>query len=269
MHVNSLSKRLFLAFDIHAPWPSTYPPGRLLNPLERHLTIAFLGNQNLEQMIALLNSLPLPPFAIGPSGILSKLLFLPPDQTRVVAYYFDFGLQAEELRKYTQSAEDFFVEKGFELNRHPHFLPHVTVARAPLRAGEWEKAFKILPAFIQNLHLYQSLGNLHYQKIWTYPLKPPFEEVPHTADMAFIVRGNDLNDLAQNAALALQFHYPALVKFSLPTFYTSLDDIIIALNQLVSQADQEFGIPFKAISFHGNVQIQLDKTIEWEMIVDV
>ena len=54
---------------------------------------------------------------------------------------------------------------------------------------EWLDHFTPLPFFVKAIHLYQSLGNLQYQSLWESPLLSPFEELEHTADIAFLIRG--------------------------------------------------------------------------------
>lgn len=48
----------------------------------------------------------------------------------------------------------------------------------------------------------------------------------------------------------------------------SIEDIVIDLNELVTEADQKWGCPFKAVSFHGNIQ-ENEELPYWKMIVDV
>jgi RNA 2',3'-cyclic 3'-phosphodiesterase len=48
-----------------------------------------------------------------------------------------------------------------------------------------------------------------------------------------------------------------------------IDQLVIALNQAVSQEDQERGCPFKAVSFHGEIHQEEGQLLTWEMIVDV
>jgi hypothetical protein len=47
-----------------------------------------------------------------------------------------------------------------------------------------------------------------------------------------------------------------------------IDEIVMQLNEIVSHADAELGCPFKAISYHGNLNKKA-AVWEWEMIVDV
>jgi hypothetical protein len=123
--------------------------------------------------------------------------------------------------------------------------------------------------FINGLHLYESVGNLMYESLWSFPLIAPFEEMEHTADIAFLIRGENLRQLYKNARIALAFRFPKLLNYDTPMEYIAdLDDIVIALNSIVTQADAEEGCPYKAVSFHGHL-IQNAGYFSWEMIVDV
>jgi hypothetical protein len=98
---------------------------------------------------------------------------------------------------------------------------------------------------------------------------PPFEEKEHTADLAFIVRGQTPQELHRNAQLALSFKFPMLLPFFSKNLQTTLDGIIIALNEMVGSADAACGSPLKAISFHGQIKEDAYQILHWEMIVDV
>ena len=77
MQETSEKQRLFLALEVEAPWPSTYPSGRLIDETMRHITLAFLGNVSPEPLMEHLDELPHPSFQIGPAGRFEKMLFLP------------------------------------------------------------------------------------------------------------------------------------------------------------------------------------------------
>ena len=57
----------FFAFSLEAPWPETFPEGRLLAAEDRHLTLAFLGYRKERRSRALAQ---VPPFTapIAPTG---------------------------------------------------------------------------------------------------------------------------------------------------------------------------------------------------------
>ena len=150
---------------------------------------------------------------------------------------------------------------GFQIfNSERPFLPHVTICRKPFDEQKWERAFSALPLLTGDIHLYESVGNLKYEPIWTYHVKPPFEELEHTADLAFRVYGKDLIQLQLHAQVALAFKFPPIVSyFGVQTCQpANLDDIIIYLNKLVSLADRDVGITMKALSFHGEVIEEAD-----------
>jgi RNA 2',3'-cyclic 3'-phosphodiesterase len=110
---------------------------------------------------------------------------------------------------------------------------------------------------------------LEYQSLWEIPLLSPFEEFEHTADIAFLVRGTTPQELHRNAQLALAFKFPKILPFFSKRLQDTLDEIIIALNEMVGKADAECGCPFKAVSFHGQIKAEEENLLHWEMIVDV
>jgi RNA 2',3'-cyclic 3'-phosphodiesterase len=259
-------KRLFFGFEVISPWPETMPTGRVLFEADRHLTIAFLGNANLTELTGALNSLPPLPFKIGLAGVFDKPVFLPRSTPNVAAWHIRWLEGKESFDQFQKDFIGWLKEKGF----HPKegdFLPHVTIARKPFVIHEWKASFEKRPLFIQNLHLCESLGSSRYQICWSYPVLPPFEEKEHTADIAFTVRGLSLNDLCSHAALALSFQFPPLVDYIALQEVASLEEIVQSLNAMIGKADEELGVPFKAVSYHGHVAN--GEILEWEMIVDV
>jgi hypothetical protein len=40
------------------------------------------------------------------------------------------------------------------------------------------------------------------------------------------------------------------------------------LNEAIARVDEQMGTPFKAVSFHGDIQEE-EGVLKWEMIVDV
>ena len=97
----------------------------------------------------------------------------------------------------------------------------------------------------------------------------PFEEIEHTADIAFIIRGATMRDLWLHAQLAMGFKSPSLVPYiSRKGEFKTLDDVIQALNALVGKIDLEIGSPFKAVSYHATLKTQ-NNYLEWTMIIDV
>lgn len=263
-------KRLFFAFEVDAPWPEAFPSGRLIEKHSRHLTLAFLGNTDFAVLQPHLGNLPLPAFKVGLTGVFEKIRFLPTGHPRVAAWEAAFYDHATPLEDYVPALVDWLKEHRFHPDDRLHFLPHVTVCRAPFDIESWRADFKELPVATSRLHLYESTGQLNYKPIWTHNLLMPFEELDHTADIAFLIRANTVAQLYHNAFTALSFKYPLLVKYKEPLPEGStIEGIVIQLNRSVSHADSEVGCPFKAVSFHGEIVKETDETLKWEMIVDV
>lgn len=252
------TKRLFFGFEIVAPWPEELPKGRLLREEDRHLTIAFLGEEKLDQI---LTQIPKPSFSLGLGGMFDQAFFLPKRSPRVAAWHIKWF--EGELESYQKQLVAWLKEKGFSL-KEKEFLSHVTIARQPFSVADWKKAFQPLPLFLGNLQLYESLGKSRYKVCWSHPILPPFEEKEHTADIAFTIRGANLFELFLHAQLALSFHFPPLVRYISLEKVMHPEEMIEMLNRCIALADEKEGCPFKAVSYHGNMEEQ-----EWEMIVDV
>lgn len=266
------SKRLFFALEIVAPWPEQYPVGRLIAEEQRHCTLAFLGQTHFPQIIeAVSSAFPPPPFSTGLVGRFDKCLFLPERHPHVVAWHIDWLEEPVHLITFQNAFVAWLSANGF----HPQhserpFLPHVTLCRSPFDPHQWKKAFTPLPLMTGDIHLFESLGHSQYKSLWSYPIKAPFEEIEHMADVAFHVRSDSVKTLHQHARAALAFRYPSLLRyFGQDAAGENLDDIIIDLNDLLAKADQEEGCPFKAVSFHGTIVEENESTLLWEMIVDV
>jgi RNA 2',3'-cyclic 3'-phosphodiesterase len=264
MHLEK--KRLFFGAQIEAPWPDHYPAARLIAEKERHITLAFLGETSWPKLQGILSTAPRPPFPIGPAGIGKELVFLPKETPRVAAAAVQW-LDAS-FESYQKELVLWLTDHGYSLDTRP-FFSHLSVARSPFDPAEWTESFTPLPLFVRGIHLYESLGDLHYGSLWEIPLLPPFEEFEHTADIAFHIVGETPRHLHQNAQLALAFHFPPLVAFFSKSLPENLDGIIIALNEMIALADSTYGCPFKAISFHGKMQKDPQNILHWEMIVDV
>ena len=255
-------KRLFFAIEIRAPWPDQLPSGRLIAEENRHLTLAFLGSVDYSVLQPLLTEFPQPPFSLALAGFFDKPLFL----SSVAAWHIHWLEERSAFLQYQKELVAWLKFKGFKLDSR-EFLSHVTLARTPFVVSEWESSFHRLPLYAKNIQLLESLGSSRYQMLWNLPLLAPFDEIEHTADIGFIVRGTSLMQLCLHAQLALSFHFPPLIPYFNHSVVSHLDDIIRLLNAMIAEVDTEIGCPFKAVSFHGSVSS--GTLLEWEMIVDV
>lgn len=270
---NSDSKRLFFAIEVQAPWPEELPKGRLLGVKERHMTLAFLGNVPWPKLEAALQTFPKPAFAVGFTGQFDSCLFLPPRHSNVVAWHVRWWSEIAPLLDFQQQLCSWLSAGQFLPSPHEPqrpWLPHVTLCRAPFDQGAWSKAFQPLPFFTVKIHLYESLGNLRYEPIWSYDILPPFEELDHTADIAYRIYGPTVQDIYLHARTALAFTFPSLQDYFAPVSgFDSLDNIVMALNGAIQRADSAIGAPLKAVSFHGAIEPFKPNVLAWEMIVDV
>lgn len=265
-------KRIFYGLEVKAPWPEKLPDGRFLCETDRHLTLAFIGNVDYDEAAPFLEKPPLPTRKLGVSGWFSKCLFLPYKHPRCVSWHVEWMTGFDQTLGYQQQMTDYLIKSSLlsEKVRNRTFLPHVTICRKPFLINQWKKVFTPLPLIATNLHLYESVGNLRYQPIWSHEVIPPFEEIDHTADIAFHIHGETVEEVYLHACIALAFEHPPVLRYiDQSTQVSSVDDIIIALNELITRIDSEEGCPFKAVSFHGSLEKTAHATLSWEMIVDV
>jgi 2'-5' RNA ligase len=264
-----LKKRFFFGFEIDCPWASSEEPKRGL-PLpskERHVTLAFLAEQEEEEVACLVKDIPFGDFCLAPAGIFTKSLLLP----HCIAWEIEWKTGKEEVLSFEKSLYAWLMQHLKELpKRRDDSTFHTTVCRKPFCAKEWQDAFTKLPVICTFFHLFESLGHSRYLSRWHHDLTLPFVEIEHTADIAFFIRGKTLQDIYSNAQIALAFHFPKFIPFFEDCKgFSSLDGVIEALNRMVSTIDTHIGSPIKAISYHGSLcQIQ-SSIYEWEMIVDV
>ncbi len=262
-------KRLFFGIEVHAPWPAQLPKGRLLDEAHRHLTLAFLGNIPYPPLRELLKNFPKLTLKIGSVGYFDSCLTLPPRHPTVVAWHAHWLDKHAPIVNIQKILSDWLASHGYSLDQRP-WKPHVTLCRQPFDAQVWMQDFRPLPFYASSIHLFESTGNLRYLPIWSYPIKAPFAEINHTADIAFIIQGENLQQLYEHAFTALAFKAPEFIEFFTPVeSFNHLDDVIIALNAIVSLVDSKIGSPLKAISFHGEIVPLQDSLLQWEMIVDV
>lgn len=237
-----------MALEIEAVWPKEFPKARLIE--ERHLTLSFLGDKEPKAP-------PLPPFTLGPAGYGNAWIFL----AHVVAMNW---MEAPKVLEGYQKE----VAEYYQIDDKRPFFPHISVAREPFSIEEWKKVACQIPFYAKAVSVKESLGFSKYKTLWSHPLIPPFEEVEHTADIAFLVRGTNFSDLALHAKVALAFHFPPLIPFFTAWDGTALDDVIAYLNQILAAADSAIGVPFKAVSYHAEMT-EKKEYLEWRMIVDV
>lgn len=261
-------KRLFFGMEAIAPWPDEFPQGRILREGDRHLTLAFLGDTDFPKLAKALDQFPKPPLKTGIAACFEKIVFLPPNTPRVAAWEVRLLEEGDVFSDYQKTLVSWLGEQGFSPQEcRGEFLPHVTLARAPFAEEEWKRSFQKLPLVLKNLHLYESLGHSQYKIVWSRRTLAPFDELEHTADIAFRIRGTSLDQIYLHAQLALSFHFPLLVPYFDSATVKSLDEAVEALNRIIAKADAEIGCPFKAVSFHGTIEEK--ECLEWEMIVDV
>lgn len=267
-------KRVFFALQAVAPWSSDEPEGRVLLPAERHMTLSFLGNTAWRAIQQLLARLPAAPFTVAPIGLCDACLFLPnPSHPKLVCWHIA-APEMERIKQWQKILCKILFSLRIAIEQRHSFMPHVTLCRAPCDFTAWKSSFQQLPLYFPALHLYQSMGALRYTPLWSQQLLLPFEQIDHTADMAFIVRGETLESIAQNALIALAFQLPEILTHSVPfQRMNSLEDVIFFLNEAITKTDIAIGTPFKAVSQHGYLEkktAQNKKNFwQWEMIIDV
>lgn len=234
------------------------------------MTLVFIGDADVPQLLSALTTFPPPPYKVGKAGYFDACVFLPEKQSRVAAWHTHFFLPTEPLIQYCEEVAGWLKGLGFIPDTKRPWLPHVTVARRPFEKGPWLKSFVKLPFYIKDIILYESLPFSNYSSLWNIPILPPFEELEHTADIAFEINGESKEEVFLNAFTALTFRFPPLLPFLPPQIplFNDLDEIIILLNEVIGRSDASIGCPFKAISFHGKIEMR-DRVLKWEMIVDV
>jgi RNA 2',3'-cyclic 3'-phosphodiesterase len=168
------NKRMFFGLEASAPWPQTFPKGRLIEASARHATLAFLGSVNWARLFPLLEEIPKPLFKAGLAAVFDQLLFLPPRHPNVVSLHVDFLENTELVQAYQNELCVWLLENKFTPHKNEQgWLPHVTLARQPFDEASWKERFTPLPVVFRGLSLYESLGNSRYQVLWNFPLPLP------------------------------------------------------------------------------------------------
>ncbi len=264
------TKRLFFGMEVVSLWPEACPAGRILLEADRHLTLVFLGDNHLPSLLARLEQFPDPGFQIGIAALFDRPVFLPRQGPHTAGWHVRFLEQKKLFIDFQNRLIDWLKEQGLNpRENHNGFLPHVTIAREPFAIAEWEKDFAKRPLFLKNIHLCESLGSSRYQVCWSYPILAPFEAIEHTADLAFVIRGHNFDQLYLHAALALSFEFLPLIQYVEPLSADGIDEVVMRLNELIARVDENEGCSFKAVSLHSQMRQRAVSIMEWEMIVDV
>lgn len=262
-------KRLFFAAEITAAWPLNFPPARIIDEQYRHMTLAFLGKTSVSHLLDAVKNIPQPEIEFGVGGCSRKWIFLPDEENaRVIAADAEWISDGQPFLDFQAALEAWLKNLNFLHKDNRAFFPHITVGRGTFDVETWKKFPCSIPFYLSTIALQESLGYSHYKPIWRHRFTPPFEEIEHTADIAFLVRGKNFLDLYNHAFLALTFKCPPLVAFRAGhAEMASLDQVIKTLNFTLGIADQAIGVPFKAVSYHD--ELRPGKYLEWVMIVDI
>lgn len=250
-----MKKKLFYGFSIQCPWPKFSFKGKILDEENRHVTVAFLGNQDLDAALSNVQDIKFP-FKFAPTGIMKDHKLLPENTYNVLAYEFFLVSQKDDFQSFVHYISD------------ESFLPHVSIVRNPDSKEMDGVELTPLPFYMDGFHLYESLGNSQYKSRYSISFAPPFKEYEHTADMAYEIIGETYLDLYHHAQVALAFYYPPFIEcFAFDGHIQNENELVKELNRLLGKVDAKFGCPYKAVSFHGN--IKKGDLLKWEMVVDV
>nr|MBA3603172.1 hypothetical protein [Parachlamydiaceae bacterium] len=116
--MNNEIRPLFFGIEANSPWPTSLPPGRLIQEQERHATLAFLGETDSNKLAPHLDAFPAPLFKAGLAGVFDKCLFLPKKHPHVVSWHVDFGETLNSLEIYQKSLSKWLNSIGFPVANH-------------------------------------------------------------------------------------------------------------------------------------------------------
>lgn len=236
-------KRLFLGFEVDAPWFKNMPKGRMVAPESRHLTLAFLGEIDCGKRLKHLEHMPVFPCKVGAAGICKELIYLPVKKPNAVALSFKWLTQEELVLRFQQELTVWLQTFGYLASSGESvFLPHVTLARRPFQTREWTEIFYPLPMITTHLHLYESVGQLCYKPIWSKRVLQPISRMvlPQNTCTAFHLMANSYKDLWIHAWLGVSFIYPQVIleNFS-DCVFEDLEGVEEKLNSILKDFDIE------------------------------
>ena len=172
-------KRLFWGFEVHAQWPQFPHDGRIIEPGSRHATMVFLGETDHDILKPFIESYR-PAITSTPTGYFDHIMFLP---NKRKAHVISLGGKINEMTQCMSEVQR--IKRGMNAlgikTEEREWLFHVTVARAPFRQKPqelqklWESALGAQPKLhvpfsIASISLYQSMPDLTYKKLHSFPL---------------------------------------------------------------------------------------------------
>lgn len=232
--------RLFFGFEVETP-DLDLAPGKYLAKKDRHITLAFLGEVDLNTILAHLNHLPKPDFTDGFMGIFTEVLFFPPSHPTSAVYKATFPKKERSIRMFQQRLVDWLKILGLPpTDPEREWLPHVTFARKPFDPKQWREAFHSCPFSVSKLHLYESMGDSKYEPRWTYALNPVYDQTK--------VRGKDFQEWLFHIQAALSMRHPKLWEFFQDTSEPrSHREAYQMINKGIAAANAKYGMGIPAL----------------------